>query len=365
MVAVDRRRVEIATATGALLVTCMFVLWLVLHLGGSTKVRDFDDVVTALAALGACVTCLLAAKRSAGAQRRFWFLLGLALVAWTSAEVIWGVYDLVLHVSIPVPSWADAGYLGAIPLAAAALLSHPGMQTGGARRARAALDGLTIGAALLFLSWTFVLGPLWRDNRLSTSGSVVAFAYPFGDVVIIFLVVLSIRSVSSIGRRPLLWVLLGLSAMAISDSTYAYLVEAGRYATGNLVDTGWVIAYLAIAVGAASESGVVVKAAPLRTNEADLASFVTPYVPVILALSVITVELELHHHIDRVSWLTGFGLALLVVARQVLSLVERRQELFPAPPKPPKPTSGGSEGARRSENLIEAGSWPQFLRRTP
>ena len=46
------------------MITSMFVLWLVLHLGGSTKVRDFDDVVTALAALGACVTCLLAAKRS-------------------------------------------------------------------------------------------------------------------------------------------------------------------------------------------------------------------------------------------------------------------------------------------------------------
>src|ERR1019366_2431372 len=106
-----------------------------------------------------------------------------------------------------------------------------------------------------------------------------------------------------------------------------------------------------------SASGVVVEAAPLRTNEADLVSFVTPYVPVILALSVITVELELHHHIDRVSWLTGFGLALLVVARQVLSLVERRHELFPAPPGPPgppEPTSRGSAGARRSENLIEA-----------
>jgi hypothetical protein len=357
--------VEIVAVAGALTVTLLFALWLVLHIGGSTDVRYFDDIVTALAALTACVTCLLAAKRSKGAGRRFWVLLGLALGAWTSAEVIWGVYDLVLRVAIPVPSWADAGYLTAIPLAAAALLSHPGMQTGGTHRARATLDGLAIGAALLLLSWTFVLSHLWRDNHLSTSGGVVAFAYPFGDMVIIFLVVLSMRSVTSGGRRPLIWVLAGLSAMAIADSTYAYLVEAGRYATGNLVDTGWVIAYLAIAVGAASESGAAVRVVPLKTDQADLASFVIPYVPILSALSVITIELQLHHHLDRVSWLTGFGLALLVVARQVLSLLDRRHELFPAPPEPPESTARSGAGPERAENLIEAAPWPQFVRRVP
>src|ERR1035438_5267768 len=57
-------------------------------------------------------------------QCRFWLLLGSALGAWTFAEVIWGVYDLVLNTAVPVPSLADVGYLGAIPLAAAALLCH-------------------------------------------------------------------------------------------------------------------------------------------------------------------------------------------------------------------------------------------------
>ncbi len=219
-----------------------------------------------------------------------------------------------------MPSWADVGYLGAIPLAAAALLYHPSMHVAGSYKTRATLDGLAIGTALLLLSWTFVLGPLWRHTDLTTAGGIVALGYPFGDMVIIFFIVLTVRSTAATGRRPLFWVLVGLFAMAVSDSTYAYLVEAGRYSTGNLVDIGWVVAYLAIAVGASRDSGQKVLAPSHQAVEASLISLVTPYVPVLLALSVITFELELHHHVDRFSWLTGFGLTLLALARQALLL---------------------------------------------
>jgi hypothetical protein len=362
---IDRRRVELVATASALSITFVFFLWLVLHVGGNNGVRYFDDIVTALAALSACVACLLAGRRQSGSERRFWVLLGSALGAWTFAEVIWGVYDLVLNTAVPVPSWADVGYLGAIPLAAAALLCHPGMRAAGSYKTRATLDGLAIGTALLLLSWTFVLGPLWRHTDLTTAGGIVALTYPFGDMVIIFLIVLSVRSMTATGRRPLLWVLVGLFAMAVSDSTYAYLVEVGRFSTGNLVDIGWVVGYLAIAVGASGDAGQTVRAPSELPTEASLASLVTPYVPVLLALSVITFELELHHHVDRFSWLTGLSLTLLVIARQALVLVDRRRELFSASDEHVGPASGSTGSWLPAENLPEAAPWPQFLRRTP
>lgn len=346
MSAVNRRRREVGAAAGALGVSLIFMLWLVLHVGGETSVVYFDDVVTALAALCGCLACAGAARRQSGAKRRFWTILTAALGAWTFAEVIWAVYDMVLHTSVPVPSWADVGYLGAIPLAAWALLSHPGLQLAGRNRLRESLDALAVGFALVFLSWTFVLGSLWRHTDLTTAGGIVALAYPFGDLVIIFLIIGAVRSVATAGRRPLLWVLGGLFAMAVSDSTYAYLVEAGHYSTGSLIDTGWVVAYLAIAVGATCDAGATVYAAE-EAVEATLASFVTPYVPVILALSVITVKLELHQKVDRVSWLTGFALALLAIARQAVLLMDRRQELFPshADRREPLPEAGDAAGS--------------------
>jgi hypothetical protein len=218
---------------------------------------------------------------------------------------------------------------------------------------------------VLLLSWTFVLGSLWRHTDLTTAGGIVALAYPFGDIVIIFLIVLSVRSMTVTGRRPLLWVLVGLFAMAISDSTYAYLVEVGRYATGNLVDIGWVVGYLAIAVGASGDASHTVRAPSEMPNEASLASLVTPYVPVLLALLVITFEMETHHHVDRFSLLTGFGLALLVIARQVLILLDRRRELFSASegPHEPGPESTGSPPSYECES--EIAPQPQVLGRTP
>ena len=190
-------------------------------------------------------------------------------------------------------------------------------------KTRATLDGLAIGTALLLLSWTLVLGSLWHHSDLTTAGGIVTLAYPFGDIVIIFFFVLKVRSTAATGRRPLFWVLLGL---AVSDSTYAYLTEAGRCSTGNPVDIGWVVAYLAIAVGASHDGGRT-RLAPSQqaSSEASLVSRVTPYVPVLLALVVITFQMELHFHVDRFAWLTGLGLAFLVIARQALLLNDRRR----------------------------------------
>ena len=54
----------------------------------------------------------------------------------------------------------------------------------------------------------------------------MAIAYPFGDVVIIFFIVLAIRGMTG-GDRLALWCLLGgLLAIALSDSAYTYLTES-------------------------------------------------------------------------------------------------------------------------------------------
>ena len=43
-----------------------------------------------------------------------------------------------------------------------------------------------------------------------------------------------------------------LVAIAVSDGSYAYLTTNGHHATGNLVDTGWVLGYLLLALAAFS-----------------------------------------------------------------------------------------------------------------
>jgi hypothetical protein len=309
--------------------TGVFAAWVGWGIGGEQTVTYVDDLATALAALTATVLCAQAGSRQTGDLRRFWWLLAAACGAWTLGEAIWAVYDLVLRESVPVPSWADVGYLGAIPLAVIALVCHPAVRGSATQKARSVLDSLTIATALLFLSWTVVLGPLWRSTDLSTLGGVVAFAYPFGDVVIIFFIVLAIRGMTAGGRMGLWCLLAGLLALALSDATYSYLAGVKGYETGSLIDTGWFVGYLGIALGAYcsdARDGLVRKPAFAVPGRASL---VAPFLPVLGALSVAAIKIQLGHPLDDVSAITAFGLVALVLARQgllVLDLVGRGDE---------------------------------------
>jgi hypothetical protein len=304
------------------LVTGLFAAWIGLRIGGARVTLWVDDVVTPLAALTACVLCFRARTRHGGQMRLFWSLLGCATAAWTFAEIVWGYYALILNVEVPVPSWADVGYLSAIPLAVAALVVHPATRGSGRRKARWVSDSLVVATALLFLSWTLVLSPLWRSADLSTWAGIVMLAYPFGDVVIVFFIVLAIRGMTG-GDRLSLWCLLAaLLTMALSDSTFTYVTEVAKYTGGDLIDTGWVAAYLGIALAAFSSqsSGAVVPSA--EHSRPTLASLVSPLLPVLLALTVAAVEIRLGRHLDRAAWLMAFGLIALVIARQGLMVLE-------------------------------------------
>jgi hypothetical protein len=320
--ALDRQR--FAAAAGAVvLATAVFCAWVGLRIGGTEATLWFDDVATPLAALLACVLCARARARHRDDELRlFWTLLAAAMASWTAAELIWGYYALILAVAVPVPSWADVGYLGAIPLAVAALIAHPATRGNGARSARRVFEGLLVATSLLFLSWTVVLGPLWHHTDLSTLGGIVTVAYPFGDVVIVFFIVLAIRGMTG-GARLALWCLLaGLMAMAISDSTFTYLTDTASYTSPGLVDAGWVAAYLAIGLSAFCSQPADEAAVRPGHGTPSLASLVAPIMPVLIALALAAVEIRLGHRLGEAAWLMLLGLIVLVLTRQVLAVIE-------------------------------------------
>jgi hypothetical protein len=304
------------------LVTGVCATWIALRLGGGSVTLWVDDGLTPLAALAACALCVRACARHEGRMRLFWLLLACATGAWAFAEIVWGYYALILDVEVPVPSWADLGYLGAIPLAVAALVVHPAVSGGGTRRARWVLEGLILATALMFISWTLVLGPLWRSSDLSTWAGAVTLAYPFGDVVIVFFVVLVIRGMSG-GDRLSLWCLLAaLLTMALSDSAYTYLVDVGGYTSASPLDTGWVAAYLGIALAAYSGRPQIAPAPGAAPARPSLASLMAPLLPVLIALGTAAVEIRLGHHFHHAAWVMAFALVALVLVRQGLIVLE-------------------------------------------
>jgi hypothetical protein len=308
-------------AAGIAAALILAAAWIGLGLGDEGYERHLDDISTAVAALGATGLCVWAGLRTAGDLRRFWWLLAAACGAWALGEIAWASYRFAVSGEVPVPSWADAAHLAAIPLAAAALLSHPGMERGRTGRFRPMLDGLGVGIALLFLTWLLVLEPLWSQTDLTGLGRLVTVAYPFGDVAVVTFVLLVIRGTAAADRLPLWCLLAGLLAITVSDSAYGYLTQFKGYDAGSLGGTAWVAGYVAIALGAyygASEAKPVRASGHRPTPWSILASFV----PVLVALTVAAVKVELGHELDRVAWTIALVLAGVVLLRQALLAVD-------------------------------------------
>ncbi len=86
------------------------------------------------------------------------------------------------------------------------------------------------------------------DDPLAT---LTNLAYPVADLMLLAIV---IAAFGLTGWRPgRVWLLLGLGlgAMAMSDGTYLYQTAKGTY-TGGLVDVGWVVAAVLVALAALS-----------------------------------------------------------------------------------------------------------------
>ncbi len=317
--ALEQRRF-IGAAAAAAFATALFTAWIGLNVGGDRAVTYVDDLGTVLAVLTATLLCLRAGAAQAGQRRLFWWLLAAACGAWTLGEATWSFYDLVLNKPVPAPSWADVGYLGGTPMALAALLAHPAMRGLKRHTLRSMLDGLAVATALLFLSWTFVLGPLSKSADLSTSGGLVTMAYPFGDVLLVFFVVLVVRRITSEARVALWCLLGGLVAMALADSVYAYMAEVNSYQAGNWLDAGWLVAYLAIALAAFSSNdrGALAQ----RERSTSLVPIVAPLVALLAALTAVATQTQLGHRPDDAALVMAFALTGLVLGRQVLLLTD-------------------------------------------
>lgn len=334
-----------ASLAAHLVAGAAFLALLVIRPGGRDTVVAVSDLLVAAAAVWAAAACALVARRSVGWMRAFWWLLAAASASWACGELIWTWYEVALDRPVPYPSWADVGYLGGTPLAVAAFACHPAAHTGRRRRVLSVFDAVAVASAVLFVSWVLVLDPLWDESGNRSLGDLVAIAYPFGDVVILVLVVLALRGLPAGNRTSTLLLLGGLLVMAVTDTAYTYLAQVDAYASGDLIDSGWFIAYLAIAVGALAPGASGTQAPPVM-EPSPVLSVLAPYVPILIALGVIAVEVPRGTEMDRIEWCIAVCLTVVVVGRQLLYLAQRRLPTRPAARPAGRPARRPTPAAR-------------------
>ncbi|WP_433065908.1 putative bifunctional diguanylate cyclase/phosphodiesterase [Dactylosporangium sp. CS-033363] len=317
---------------GAATVTAALFTVFVTGFGGDLVGQNVSNIVLFLAALTAGTACLVRAwsERQSGTvegSRRVrwaWALAGAGAVSWGIGQAFCIWYETILRQEVPFPSLADGGYFWMMPFTAAGLLLLPVSRQSLAQQVRSILDGLMIAVSLLLITWVLILGPLVRQGADSKLGLLVTLWYPGGDVVVLTIVLFMVARLRRGGRRPLSLPMVGagLAAFTVSDSGYAYLTLLDTYGSGNVLDLGWFTGFALIFLAARRP-----EPAFAEQDEHALTQplgVMLPYLAVLGALLTSTFEVLRHGSHDMfISW-SRSAIILLIVGRQLLTLLENR-----------------------------------------
>jgi len=309
------------TAIGAVLFggLALVVIYDWLGIGPSSLDVLINGVIYDSVVICAGLACLLRASRG-GPERGAWLAIGASILAWGAGEIWWTLY-IEDNPSAPYPSPADIGYLGFYPLAVLGLYLLV--------RARAAeldrrlwMDGLiaalgsgAIGAALIF---EFVA------ERTSGSGVEVAttLAYPFGDVVLIALIVGVIALTRWRPGRTWSLLLAGLAVMAVADVAFTLQAYEATVPGGDWVEPIYLIS--AVILGAEAWQPQADRILP----DARFDGWREMVVPGIVAAAMIAlVVMQYFSHASALTTILWSATMLSVIGRLVLSLKENKRLL--------------------------------------
>ncbi len=172
-----------------------------------------------------------------------WWLLVLGLALYWVGDVYTYSFRILLHLTVPFPSWGDAVYLAMYPVLMAGITALVRRRN---RRADGpgALDALIMTLGLALLSGMLLIAPYIHDQTLPLDQKLVSIAYPLGDIM---LLAAGIRLAVDGGKRqPAFYLLIaGVACMLVTDDVYGWLQLHGAYSHDQLwLDAGWIFFYL-------------------------------------------------------------------------------------------------------------------------
>jgi diguanylate cyclase (GGDEF)-like protein/PAS domain S-box-containing protein len=247
-----------------------------------------------------------------------WALLAGSALLWAGGEAVRSYTELILGQSLPFPSLGDAGFLSAAPLAAAGVAIFPGRHRV-ASRLTSMLDGAIMAGALLLISWAIVLGPVYRAVSPTSFPDLVRLAYPVSSVVIAVVALTLVGRVARGSRLALLLVATGLFATLVDGSAFAYDRLVNADVPALVIDAGWVVGYLLIALGALRAALIPVLPADADSQQVGPWTLVLSYIPVAIA-AMMAVLRNLGGAEDAPMLWGLMALVGLVLVRQLVAL---------------------------------------------
>jgi diguanylate cyclase (GGDEF)-like protein len=312
------------TLTAAVAIMAAYGLWQVFRLGHQHQALIGDLAFFLPNAAGGYCAWRVSRRTDLGrATVRAWRLLSVAIWLYLLGDAIQLVYEVVLH-QRPDPTWADAAYLAFYPVACAGLFAFPSRRRTRPERLRILLDVGTVFVAGATLLWYVALGPAVASKPGFDLPDLVIFAYPIGDLLLLFGVLsLLWRGVPQASVTPLRIFATGMLVFIAADVTYDYTTIHAPYRGGDPVDTLWMLALTIVWVAAACQLRVGKTPGYVSPpRQAAARPSVLPYLAVAGSYLLLTVVGLRHVDFDSLGGvlLGAVLLTFLVSARQFAAL---------------------------------------------
>ena len=241
-----------STLTVAAAMLIVYGLWQVFRWGGHQNQALIGDLAF-FPPNGVAIVYAWRVSRRADLGRatcRAWRLLAAALAVYLLGDALQLFYEVVLH-ERAYPTWADAAYLMFYVVAFCGLMAFPARRRSRSERFRLMLDMGTVFVGGATVIWYVALGPAVGSQFGFDLEDLVTFAYPVGDLVLLFgVLTLLWRGVPRSTVVSLRIFATGLLVFIAADMTYDYTIVHSSYLGGDPVDTLWILAVTILFVAA-------------------------------------------------------------------------------------------------------------------
>jgi diguanylate cyclase (GGDEF)-like protein len=239
----------------ALAMLVVYGLWQVFRWGGGQHQALIGDLAFFPVNGGAALWAWRVSRRRdlGRATCRAWRLLSIAFWLYLLGDAIQLLYEVIFHLKGD-PSWADAAYLSFYPVAFAGLLAFPSPRRTTSQWFRLLLDAGTVFVGGATVIWYSSLGPAVASAHGFELANLVLFAYPVGDLLLLFGVLsLLWRGAPRSSVASLRIFATGMLVFIVADVAYDYVSTHTGYLGGDPVDTLWMVALAILFVAAACQ----------------------------------------------------------------------------------------------------------------
>ncbi|MFI0507708.1 putative bifunctional diguanylate cyclase/phosphodiesterase [Streptomyces albogriseolus] len=312
------------------------------------------DFGLSAAAAVAAVSCTVYARDRRTRYRSAWMLFGLSSAMASLGNLVWGWYEVVLDRDVPSASYADLFFLCFAPPAIVGLLVLAKRPVTKAGWVCLGLDAWLIGGSLLTLAWSLALAQAAQAEGPGVAHTALSLAYPLLDIALVSMVLALHFRRSSVNRSAVNTAIGALALTVMCDALFTSPLLHADYRSGQLLDAGWFAGSLLLAYapwtaprrgGPDPETPTRVvrehlpgrRAAPdhqhgppgggagryqLSRPIAGSLAALTPYLAAAVCTLGILYNVLNGRSVDRVVLITGGTVALALVVRQGIMLLD-------------------------------------------